>query len=147
MLTPSPNFRSRTRSSADGTPTPTLARPRTSHGPALLLIALFSLPLLLLLLGTGVAWLAASRGPVGALSHAGCFAHRDCARGEYCAVVPRADGFATQGQCADPCEEDSQCLNGWGCLEMVESTQGTLVPSGPGTRRRVCLDRKRLGTP
>lgn len=53
MLTPSPNFRSRTKPSADGTPTPTLAPPRSSHIPALLLIALFSLPLVLLLLGSG----------------------------------------------------------------------------------------------
>jgi hypothetical protein len=98
----------------------------------------------LVLLVTGVSWYLSSRGVAGTPSHAGCFVHRDCAKGEFCTVRPKEDGFATPGQCGEPCLEDEQCLNGWRCLPLVEHEDGTLTPRGPGARRRVCADAKRF---
>jgi hypothetical protein len=100
----------------------------------------------LLLLATGVGWLLASRGPVGTPSHAGCFSHRDCAKGEWCAVEPKADGFASQGQCAEICQTPEQCLNGWRCLTLSEAPEGVLTRRGPGARHPVCVDPKRMGS-
>jgi Dickkopf N-terminal cysteine-rich region len=101
----------------------------------------------LVLLATLVAWLVTARGPGGIPSHAGCFAHRDCAKGEFCAVEPKGDGFATQGQCSEPCTDDEQCPNGWRCLVLVESAEGVLTPRGTGERRRVCRARTRPAEP
>jgi hypothetical protein len=100
--------------------------------------------LLAVLVVTGLSFFFTSRGPMGTPSHAGCFSHRDCVKGELCTVRPKDDGFATAGQCADACTEDEQCLNGWRCLWMVASSEGILTPRGPGERKRVCVDPKRF---
>jgi len=103
---------------------------------------------ILVLVGvTGLAWFFAGRGPVGPQSHASCFSHRECAKGQLCAVVPKGDGFATMGVCGEPCESDAACPNGWRCAPFMETDEAVLVPASrqgaTGPRRLVCAPPKR----
>ena len=98
---------------------------------------------------SALAWFFAQRGPVGSPSHASCFSHEECAKGEWCVVLPKDDGFATMGVCGEPCEGDEPCPNGWRCTLFLESTEQILVPVGTrgvtGGRRTVCAPRKVSG--
>jgi hypothetical protein len=99
--------------------------------------------IVLLLVGaSALAWFFAGRGPVGTPSHAPCFSNRECQKGESCVVVPKDDGFATQGVCGEACRGDEACPNGWRCSPVSETSDGFFVPANtrgaPGARIQVC---------
>ncbi len=102
----------------------------------------------LLGLSAALSFFFAGQGPVGGGPRAECLSDRDCQKGERCAVVPKADGFVTFGQCGEPCEDDEACPNGWSCGEWVEQ-EGRLVPArGAGPQvPRVGLCAHRSVTP
>lgn len=81
----------------------------------------------LVALSAGLSWYFARQGPIGATARAQCLTHADCRSSEQCVVVPKGDGFATLGQCGEPCTNDDQCPNGWTCRAWVED-KGYLIP-------------------
>jgi hypothetical protein len=75
----------------------------------------------------GLSWFVARRGSVGPMPLAECLTHGDCQRSERCVVVPKGDGFASYGQCGEPCVDDAACPNGWTCRGWVDE-KGYLSP-------------------
>ena len=94
---------------------------------------------------SAIAWLFVGRDSIGPHSHGSCFSTRDCAKGEWCVVVPKDDGFATAGVCGEQCQEEGACPNGWRCIRSFETDDGTLVPApargARGEPRQVCTPR------
>lgn len=62
-------------------------------------------------------------------AHAGCLVHGNCLKSEQCLVVPKGDGFASPGECVDPCQGDLQCPPQFHCEGFFESG-GYLLPPG-----------------
>lgn len=59
-----------------------------------------------------------------------CLVQRDCLSAQRCLVVPKDDGFATDGKCVTPCEGgDLGCPAQFRC-EVVYEAGGYLVPKG-----------------
>lgn len=74
--------------------------------------------------------------------HGPCLVHADCHASERCLVKPAGDGFATTGECVDPCEGDLQCPSQQRCEEFVEAGQYWTLPSsgkGKGAPVGACL--------
>lgn len=75
----------------------------------------------LLALSAALSWFFAGRGPVGqANPRADCLGDADCQPGERCVIIPKADGFASFGQCGELCQDDAACANGWTCRAWVD---------------------------
>lgn len=81
----------------------------------------------LVALSAGLSWFMLGRGPRGARPLAQCLTHTDCDVPERCVVVPKADGFASFGQCGPPCVDDAGCPNGFTCRRWVDE-KGFLAP-------------------
>ncbi|MBL8936068.1 MAG: hypothetical protein JNM69_16035 [Archangium sp.] len=74
--------------------------------------------------------------------HGPCLVHADCHGSERCLVKPASDGFATMGECVDPCEGDLQCPAQQRCGQFVEAGQYWTLPSsgkGRGAPVGACL--------
>lgn len=65
--------------------------------------------------------------------HGPCLVHSDCHASERCLVVPKGDGFATQGECVDACADDLQCPAQMRCERFSDSGDFMApAPSGEG---------------
>jgi hypothetical protein len=64
--------------------------------------------------------------------HGPCLVHADCHTSERCLVAPAADGFATTGQCVDPCEDDLQCPAQQRCVPLFEAGRYVTAPGSKG---------------
>jgi hypothetical protein len=84
---------------------------------------------LLILVGLSllVSFFWVGRAPVEKRAHGGCLVHGDCLKAERCLVMPKGDGFASPGECVDPCEGDLQCPAQFHCQAFQESG-GFLLP-------------------
>lgn len=87
----------------------------------------FLIPALLAV--TVLAWLLAP-APRGKRIHGPCLVHGDCHASERCLVKPAADGFATTGECVDPCDGDLQCPAQQRCARLTEEGSYWALP-GP----------------
>jgi hypothetical protein len=66
--------------------------------------------------------------------HGPCLVHGDCHATERCLVVPARDGFATEGECVDPCDGDLQCPPQHHCAPFAEVGKYWTPPgSGKGS--------------
>ena len=84
---------------------------------------------------TVAAWLLAPTRR-GKPIHGPCLVHADCHATERCFVVPAKDGFATGGECVDPCDGDLQCPTQQHCEPAAEvgrywAPPGTGKAAGP----------------
>lgn len=64
--------------------------------------------------------------------HGPCLVHADCHATERCLVKPATDGFATLGECVDPCADDLQCPAQQRCAPLFEAGQYWTVPGAKG---------------
>ena len=97
--------------------------------------------LVLVALTAALAWVAATYRPKAkAGPNQPCLVQTDCASSLRCYVEPKADGFATWGNCVEPCLDDLQCAAGSRCA-MTGLGQEQLVPVMPGLQpgQRVCV--------
>lgn len=85
--------------------------------------------LILVAVSLAVSLFFSRRGPVEKRAHDACLVHGECLKAERCLVFPKADGFATQGQCVDACEDDLACPAQFHCEAFYESG-GFLLPRG-----------------
>ncbi|MCA2978314.1 MAG: hypothetical protein INH41_11995 [Myxococcaceae bacterium] len=85
------------------------------------------------LLVVGVAGAYFVRAPVVKRSHGPCLTHDDCPASERCLVSPAADGFASVGECADPCADDLQCPARHRCERADEAKDFWRAGARPGT--------------
>jgi len=58
-----------------------------------------------------------------------CLVDGNCLKSQRCFVIPKGDGFATDGRCVDTCRGDLACPPQWRC-EAVYEAGGYLVPKG-----------------
>ncbi|MER2559863.1 MAG: hypothetical protein ABTQ32_04035 [Myxococcaceae bacterium] len=91
-----------------------------------------------LLVATIAAWLLTPSSNVKR-SHGACLVHGDCPSSERCLVKPASDGFATMGECVDPCEGDLQCPSQQRCERFVEAGQYWTLPGKAGASVGACL--------
>jgi hypothetical protein len=62
-------------------------------------------------------------------AHGVCLVHADCLKSERCLIRPKGDGFASPGECLEPCEDDLQCPAQHHCERASESGD-CLLPRG-----------------
>jgi hypothetical protein len=93
------------------------------------------------------ASLYAARQPQFRRAHGSCLVHSDCLPSERCAVRPSADGFATNGNCVDPCEGDLACPPQSHCEPFAEtgSYWTTDLTKGKGAGVGACVPGVRKG--
>ena len=84
-----------------------------------------------LIAATLLAWVLAPSSNVKRI-HGPCLLHGDCHSSERCLVKPAADGFATAGECVDPCTDDLQCPAQQRCAPLFEAGQYWTAPGAKG---------------
>lgn len=71
--------------------------------------------------GVPVSFVSSGAGVDNGGNDGPCLVHRDCHDSERCLVIPKADGFASEGECVDPCGDDLQCPAQQRCEPFAEN--------------------------